>query len=204
VTFALTSGSPEYPHERQALWHRILPPGVAWQNIIADPNAMPVIDTHVVVVWIPSELRADHALAVWARKQREHTNYTVGLIVSDEMNLVGSAAFGSFDYVLRHYYQELLHENYPEDPQMYLRALGNMTCGTGVYHLLQSPNTYCCPSLLSLPGPDNTLYTNLPNIAAPQFLETEAAGTPRFGVHWVFLLERGPVTIKYDRPKNAR
>ena len=119
--------------------------------------------THVIVVANEASL---HMTASWSRSYRNRTGFSVGLFhVGDLSNTDTASTYASYDYVLRHYYfSKLLNAT----NSMYVRALGNLTCGTGP------------------PWPSYE-ERSIDAIAAEHFNENTTATIPRLGVHWLML-----------------
>lgn len=81
------------------------------------------IDTHVLFI----ARKHLYELGHWAINHRKRTGYSVGILhMADELNM--GSTYSGFDYVLRHYYFKELRG---PAAGLYIRALGNLSCGQG-------------------------------------------------------------------------
>ena len=105
-----------------AFVHELLPPWVRYrykQLINHNPRDLN-INSHTL--FVARSIGDPGPLTDWTRSFRKSTNFSVGvLVMADEHNDHNKTYFPVFDYVLRHYF-------FPEE---HVRALGNLTCGTG-------------------------------------------------------------------------
>ena len=82
--------------------------------------------THILIVGRKSSVPF---CGKWAVKYREQTGFSVGLMhMADETNVHTKDGYKHYDYVLRHYYFKKLGGSLDK---VHVRALGNLTCGTG-------------------------------------------------------------------------
>jgi hypothetical protein len=110
--------------------HHYLPPWVRFKYISFDKEDM--LEEHMkenAHLFILARTNIIN-LADLAVRWRETTNKTVGLWhMADERNYIGEIKkpYHKFDYVVRNYYRS--GTDFYEQNGMFLRALGNMTCG---------------------------------------------------------------------------
>lgn len=106
----------------------------------------------------------------------------VGLFdMGDELNSHGTARYyGLFDYVVRNYYHHILKDS---PPGMYLRALGNLTCGTALVNDVEEAWPHITEGDMSTTSSDKA--SGAEQGKATPVVKYQENKEPWLGVHWL-------------------